>query len=186
MIDLSRDTPESGGPPQYELFVGLFAQVHEGLFDYIFSLLPHYSDAEDVFQRTSIVLWQKFADFRPGSSFLAWACRVAFYEVQNFRRTARRDRLRFNDALLAQLADERDVAPEGRRLRRDLLLDCIAGLTADQRELLRRAYQGPTSIRQLAEELHRSAQTIYNRLNHIRRALFECVESASQPPPPKS
>ena len=36
----------------------------------------------------------------------------------------------------------------------------------------------PQAGRQLAEELHRSPQTIYNRLNLIRRALFECVEAA--------
>jgi RNA polymerase sigma-70 factor, ECF subfamily len=162
-------------------FVQLFAQVRDGLFAYIFSLLPHWSDAEDVFQQTSLVLWRKFGDFQPGSSFLAWACRVAFFEVRNFRRTAGRDRLRFGDALLGQLAAERDVSREITNRKRELLIDCIAKLSEDQRRLLDRAYeQNDMTIQQLAEELHRAPQTIYNRLNLIRRTLFECLQAAMQ------
>jgi DNA-directed RNA polymerase specialized sigma24 family protein len=199
--------------PQYERFVQLFAQVHDNLLAYIFSLLPHWSDAEDVFQQTSLVLWRKFGEFQaaaekgtgpiarhgppagtdaqrwsshqldqspfpPNSDFLAWACRVAFYEVRNFRRVASRDRLQFGDALLEQLADERRVEPQRVNRRREFLIDCIAQLADEQRILLHRAYEGETTIRQLAAELHRSPQTLYNRLNLIRRALFECVEAA--------
>ncbi len=169
-------------PRQYERFVSLFAQVHDNLFAYIFSLLPHWSDAEDVFQQTSLVLWRKFGSFQlaatPGSGFLAWACRVAFFEVQNFRRTAGRDRLMFDNDLVEQLAEERDVSPQRGGRRRDFLMDCIAKLSEKQRDLIRHAYEGETTIRQLAEQLHRSPQTIYNRLNLIRRELFECVEDA--------
>ena len=170
-------------PRQYERFVGLFAQVHDNLFAYIFSLLPHWSDAEDVFQQTSLVLWRKFGSFQPtaktpDTDFLAWACRVAFFEVQNFRRTAGRDRLMFDNDLVEQLAVERDVSPQRGGRRRDFLLDCIAKLSEKQRDLIRYAYEGETTIRQLAEQLHRSPQTIYNRLNLIRRELFECVEDA--------
>jgi RNA polymerase sigma-70 factor (ECF subfamily) len=167
--------------PQYERFVKLFAQVHDSLLAYIFGLLPHWSDAEDVFQQTSLVLWRKFGDFREtekGTDFLAWACKVAFFEVRNFRRVASRSRLQFNDALLAQLAQDRNVEPHRVGQRRDFLIDCIAKLPDDQRALLDRAYEGDLTIRQLAEELHRSPQTLYNRLNLIRRALFECIEAA--------
>ncbi len=54
-------------PRQYERFVSLFAQVHDNLFAYIFSLLPHWPDAEDVFQQTSLVLWRKFGSFQPAA-----------------------------------------------------------------------------------------------------------------------
>ena len=158
----------------------LFAQARDNLFAYIFALLPHWSDAEDVFQQASLVLWRKFGRFEPGTDFLAWACRVAFYEVRNFRRTASRDRLRFNDALLEQLAEDRPLSPERERAHRDFLLDCIAKLSEEERALLSRAYEGEMTIRELAAELGRSPQTIYNRLNLLRRALFKCVEAAAK------
>ena len=167
-------------PLQYERFVQLFARVRENLFAYIFTLLPHWSDAEDVFQQTSLVLWRKFGEFQPETNFLAWACRVAFFEVRNFQRVAGRDRLRFSDDVLAQLAEQRVISPETTNRRREFLLDCIAKLRDDQRTLLLRTYADEKTIRQLADELDRAPQTLYNRLNQIRRTLFECVEAAMQ------
>jgi RNA polymerase sigma-70 factor len=167
-----------GAAQQHEQFVQLFAQFHDELFAYIFSLLPHWSDAEDVFQQTSLVLWRKHAGSRPGSGFLPWACKVAFYEVQNFRRTASRDFLRFDDGLLEQLAEERVVSPQRSSSLSVFLRDCIAQLSDEQRDLLSRAYERGVTIKHLAAEVNRSPQTIYNRLNGIRRTLLECVQAA--------
>jgi len=170
-------------PLRYERFVSLFARIHDNLFSYIFSLLPHWSDAEDVFQQTSLILWRKFGEFRDtdkDGEFLTWACRVAFFEVKNFRRTAGRDRLTFDNDLVERLAGQCEISPQRTSRRRDFLMDCIAKLTEKQRELLTLAYGNESSIRQLAEQMNRSPQTVYNRLNMIRRSLFECVEEAAR------
>jgi RNA polymerase sigma factor (sigma-70 family) len=92
---------------QYAEFLRYFAKHHGRLFGYIYSLLPNRADAEDVFQRTSLVLWQKFDRYDPSEPFFPWACGVAFYEVRNFLRVSNRERLRFNSELLGKLA-ERD------------------------------------------------------------------------------
>jgi RNA polymerase sigma-70 factor, ECF subfamily len=166
------------GLSPYEQFVQSYARVREQLFAYVFSLLPNWSDAEDVFQQTSLVLWRKFGEFEQGTNFLAWACRVALFEVRNFQRVASRNRLRFDETLVEQLAQERVVSGQTNTRRRDLLHDCIDKLSDDQRSLLLRTFEEETSVRQLAHELHRAPQTLYNRLNSIRRALFDCVEAA--------
>ena len=62
--DLGAEHDRLADPQQYERFVSLFAQVHDNLFAYVYSLLPHRSDAEDVFQQTSLVLWRKFGEFQ--------------------------------------------------------------------------------------------------------------------------
>ena len=49
------DNPQPG-----EQFVQIFRAARDDLFAYIFSLVPHWSDAEDLFQQTSLVLWQRF------------------------------------------------------------------------------------------------------------------------------
>ena len=41
----------------------------------------NHHDAEEVFQNTSVVLWNKFGEFSAGSNFFAWASRVAYFEV---------------------------------------------------------------------------------------------------------
>jgi RNA polymerase sigma-70 factor, ECF subfamily len=192
---------------QNERFVRLFAQTRDALFAHVFALLPNWTDAEDVFQQISLVLWRKFGEFSvevkggtdsvgpqrpqrgsgnsglsashlPADAFLAWARRVAYFEVCNFRRMAGRDRLQFNDQLLEHLADERGNHAEPLGKKREFLIDCVAKLTDDQRELLLRAYDDVVTIQQLAANIHRAPQTIYNRLGQIRRTLFRCVEES--------
>ena len=159
-----------------EAFLKEFASHHDRLFAYLFSLLPHRPDAEDVFQRCSLVLWQKFDQWEPGSDFLSWACSVAFYEARNFIRVASRDRLRFGEALLESLAKERAESLRRRDDRVAALQECLKKLDQGERELLQRAYVDEESIRELAARDGRAAQTLYNRLNLLRKRLLECSD----------
>jgi RNA polymerase sigma-70 factor, ECF subfamily len=167
--------PGAAGKPT-EAFLKEFAFHHDRLFAYLFSLLPHRPDAEDVFQRTSLILWQKFDQWDPSSDFLAWACGVAFYEVRNFIRVASRDRLRFGETLLETLSKERTAALKQRDERVAALQECLRKLDPDERELLQRAYIDDESIRELAARDGRAAQTLYNRLNLLRKRLLECTD----------
>jgi RNA polymerase sigma-70 factor (ECF subfamily) len=169
-------TLQLGASNSGEQFLEHFAQHHQRLLAYIFSLLPREQDAQDVFQKTSLVLWRKYGQFDPEGDFLAWACGVAYYEVRNFLRIAGRSRLRFNDELLQTLADERQAHHERSDRRAAALGQCLQKLSPSDRQLIDQAYQGHQTIQQLAEQLSRAAQTIYNRLNLIRRRLFECVQ----------
>lgn len=167
--------PGAAGKPT-EAFLKEFALHHDRLFAYLFSLLPHRPDAEDVFQRTSLILWQKFGQWEPGTDFLAWACGVAFYEVRNFIRVASRDRLRFGEALLETLGKERAASLRRRDDRVAALQECLKKLDQGERELLQRAYVDEESIRELARRDGQAAQTLYNRLNLVRKRLLQCTD----------
>lgn len=158
-----------------ERFVAEFARHRDRLFAYVYSLLPRREDAEDVFQRTSVVLWKKIDTWDPAVDFLSWSCGVAFYEVKNFLRVSGRDRLRFGDVLLERLAEERAATLASRDERAAALEGCLQKLEAAERDLVRRAYGDELTVRALAAESGKAAQTLYNRLNQIRRRLFECV-----------
>ena len=80
----------SGGKPPDE-FVRLFMSSQRKIYWYIYTLLHDHHDTEEVFQETALVLWQKFASFQPGTSFVSWACRIAFYNVLRYRDNHRRD-----------------------------------------------------------------------------------------------
>jgi RNA polymerase sigma-70 factor (ECF subfamily) len=173
----SKEDPNAISPEEGERFLKLFAENQRRILGYIYSLVPHAQNAEDICQKTSLVLWRKFYQLEPDGDFMAWACRVAYLEVRNFRRTAARDRLRFSDDLLAYLAEERleDLSQSSRRLA--ALRECVRQLQSPQQELIELAYSNEHSIRQLAERLGQAVQTIYNRLFRIRRLLFDCVEN---------
>src|ERR1700682_5545349 len=83
-------------------FVELLSRHQHQLFSYIFALLRSQHDAEDLFQQSSLVWWAKFDEFRPGTNFVGWACRISQFEVLNFYKRRGRSRSLFS----AELRDE--------------------------------------------------------------------------------
>ena len=161
---------------KHEAFVRLLNESHRRLLGYLRSLLGNRHDAEDVLQRASMTMWRRFETFVPGTDFMAWASTVAFYEAKNFQRVTARSRLRFDDELLNTLAAERldDLRHLDERF--DALEHCVGKLDAANRKLVEAVYGEDADIVALAAQIGRAPQTLYNRLNVIRRALADCVE----------
>ena len=171
--------PDSHTAPDedaHALFVRLLSSSHRRLLGYLISMLGRREDAEDVLQRASVTLWRRFDTFQPGTDFLAWASTVCFYEAKNFQRVAARSKVVFNDALLELLAHERIADLPAQDLRIDALRDCLAKLDDSGRKLLEAAYIDRSNIGQLATQLGRAPQTLYNKLNILRRLLAECIQ----------
>ena len=169
---------DDGHADRYEEFLNFFARDRERIYAYIYSLLPHHADAEDVFQRSSILLWRKIDQFDRGGNFLAWACGVAFYEVCNFLRVADRDRLQFDIDLVGQLAERRRETIGRDEECTTALRRCLERLNGGERELIQQVYYGDCSVKELAEKTGRAPQTLYNQLSQIRRRLFHCMQRA--------
>lgn len=170
-----RPQPDSDQATAADEFVVQLVQHRQRLFGYILALVPNLADAEDLFQRTSLILWRKFGEFDSQRDFSAWACGIAFLEVQNFRRTRGRDRLQFDDLLLQQLAAEHAVNDEAGALRQRLLYGCIDALPSADRGLVRECYQGDDTIQSVAFRLGQSTNALYKRLQRIRHKLHDCV-----------
>lgn len=163
--------------PRGELFVQLFAQNRLKIFTYIQSLLPNRADAEDVFQRCSLLLWKKFGDFDTERDFFPWACGVAYYEVRNFLRVAARDRMQFDESLIESLSERRGLLTSRLQDRVEALKDCLAQLNPNDQTLLSSAYEEGVSFDRLAQERKLTIQSFYNRLSMLRKRLFHCVET---------
>ena len=56
-------------PSSNEQFTDLLLRHQAQVFGYIFAAVQNLHDAEELYQDTSLVLWSKFADYRPGSDF---------------------------------------------------------------------------------------------------------------------
>jgi len=162
------------GDPRGHVVVLLTAS-HQRLLGYLLSLLGRRHDAEDVLQRASLTMWRKFDSFEPGTDFLAWATTICFYEAKNFQRLAARSPQCFEESLLALIAAERAADIRNQPARLAALEECLDELPAKDRELLDRVYVHGAEIAELARALERAPQTLYNRLNTLRRVLAECV-----------
>ena len=72
-------------PTRYNEFAELLRLHTSQVLGYINSLVLNWSDADDLFQETCLVLWQKFDEFQSGTNFLAWALRIADHKVMKFQ-----------------------------------------------------------------------------------------------------
>src|SRR5262245_41559176 len=74
--------PEPGDRPEkVKQFLRLFLKNERRLYAYVLTLLPNRTDAEDVLQEATLVLWDKFDDEHPPDDFAAWGCRIAYFKV---------------------------------------------------------------------------------------------------------
>ena len=162
-------------PKRYEEFVGLIRLHTSQVLAYIDALLLNRSDAEDLFQETCLVLWQKFDEFGPGTNFLAWALRVADYKVMNFQ-TMRSRRVAFTaglrNALMAEIASRRSE-PEEASL--TALSGCMDRLSQNDQQLMKLCYAEGVPVRQLAAAMGRPPKSVQNSLYRIRSQLLDCI-----------
>lgn len=156
-------------------FVERLTANHEKLLGYLLSLLGRWHDAQDVLQRASLLMWQKFDSFEPGTDFVAWASTICFYEAKNFQRLSARAPHSFSPELLETLSRTRmsDLSQQDRRMA--ALERCLQGLAPDSRQLLEAAYTHHGGIAAMASQQNRAPRTLYNKLTLLRRLLAECV-----------
>ena len=179
------DLPKQADMPneRHEEFVGLLTAAHDKLLGYLLSLLGRWHDAQDVLQRASLLMWQKFGSFESGTDFTAWASTICFYEAKYFQRTASRSAAHFDEDLLALLSAERAEDLKQHERRMEALETCLASLREDDCRLLRTSCAGHGDITALAEQLGRAPRTLYNKLALLRRLLADCVMNRLQEEP---
>jgi len=156
-------------------FVELILKHERSLLRYIRSMIPRLDDAEEVWQSTATVLWEKFADYDQTRDFLPWAQRFAYFECLKFRRKYARDRMIFSEEVMRTVADHHESARDVLERRSQALRTCLEQLVASDLSLLHSRYQSETTIGELADQLHTTAKSLYRRLDRLRERLARCV-----------
>lgn len=159
---------------KHQLFTDRLVQNQQRVYRYLVSLVPNRADAEELFQQTSLTLWEAWERYDPALDFFPWACGIAHHHVLNFRRKRQNAQVQLHDDALAVLADrscERQ-AREDHRL--GALADCMEQLTERNRAIIA-GYYGGRSVQQLAEQQAASPNAIYKLLDRVRQMLHECV-----------
>jgi len=159
-----------------EEFVRLLSGVQRKLFLFVFALVPNVVEAEEIVQNTSVVLWQKFSQFRKGESFLRWACGVARNEVLKHRARTSRQEPTFSNDFIEALADATVPLMEVVDERRQALQRCLEELRPHHRHLLTERYQEGIPAHELAEKHGKTVDAVRRMLHRIRLALYDCVQ----------
>ena len=156
-------------------FVRLFTKDGRWIFSYILMLVHNKADAEEVFQETSITLWQKFGEFTSGSSFRAWATQVAHYKVFHYRAKKKSSPLLLDDATLEAVHDTAATMTDRLDDLHGALEKCRGKLDEIDRDLLDRRYEPGATTQSVADLLGRSPRAVDRALDRIHQALYECI-----------
>jgi len=119
---------------------------------------------------------RRFSTFEPGTNFFAWACRIAYHKVLDFRKRESRHPILFQSEFIELIANEHIAQSEGLQNRLKALEGCIAKLSSKDRELLERSYRSGSTTKALAQSLLCPVDTLYKSLRRIRTALHACVQ----------
>lgn len=156
-------------------FVQLFTKSQRRLFLFILAQVNNLADAEEILQDTNVIIWSKFHQFQLGTSFFAWAGKIATYEILKYREKKRVGRLQFSDEFISRVAAEAIEINDELEQRREALSECLHRLKADDRELIQARYAPGENGLKVAELLGRPANSVYQSIGRIRKVLFDCV-----------
>jgi RNA polymerase sigma-70 factor (ECF subfamily) len=162
-------------PKRYEEFADLVRLHTSQVLAYINALLLNWSDSDDLFQETCLVLWQKFDQFEPGTNFLAWALRIADNKVLKFRTKRARYAAFTADLRHAIMADVAERSADDATANLTALSGCMDRLADSDRKMITLCYGESIPVRQVADAMERSPQSVHHSLCRVRKWLLDCV-----------
>lgn len=145
------------------------------LFRFIVAQVPQIVDAEELFQQTTLSLWESRERFDQSQEFFPWACGIARNHIRGFFRSRKRSVSRLDSSVLDQLAARSQATP-GDNSRGAALKDCLKRLPQRSRVVLKRHYRG-SSVQSVAESLQLTPNAVYKLLERSRGQLLECITS---------
>lgn len=163
-----------------ERFVSDLTENARRIYAYIFSLVPNWADADEIFQETSAVLWSKYDKYEPGTDFRAWAFRIAYNKVLQFRKAKGKDVLRFSDEFVEAVDRDALSNKDSWKDRLHYLADCYRQLRPQDRQLVDLRYQPGATTKGVAASVGRSTDAVYKALNRIHEQLLDCIDSKQE------
>jgi RNA polymerase sigma-70 factor (ECF subfamily) len=159
-----------------EAFVRLMTARQKPLRAYIYGLVLHQGDADDLLQEVNLALWRKRRSCASQDDFGRWAYGFAAMEVRRYRRQVARGRLWFSDEAVESLVQQWPPASafwdEGRRA----LSTCIKKLRGIERQVIEAKYAKQLSVKEISVLTGKPPSTVYRLLARGRDSLRACVK----------
>lgn len=144
---------------------------------YITSLVFQRAHADEILQRVSVIICEKFHQLDPSTDFVAWACKIAWWEIRADRRDFARSKIVFTDEVLesvSKTAIKLSCECDGKLT---ALEQCVERLHPRDRRFVLARYEPNGSVEYAASLTGRSVQAAYKMLSRLRRLLRDCVEA---------
>ena len=163
------------GSSRTEAFLRLSMPAQRRLLGFILTLVPNQTDAEDILQETTMVMWRRFDEYRPGSDFVAWGITIARYKVLSYRKKYATSHVQFSDDVLDVLQAEAPDMLQQMDSRSEAVRKCLRDLAEKDLNLIKLRYGRGLTFKNISDLLGRSAQSIHKSLARIHNALILCL-----------
>jgi RNA polymerase sigma-70 factor (ECF subfamily) len=159
-----------------EVFLSLLMANQRRINSYVLSLVPNFSDADDIMQETISVMWSKFDQFEVGTDFTSWGIKVAYYHIMTYRKKKAKDKLVLSENLFLKIDEIAKEKQHHTDERINHLRHCIEKLNPVDQRFLKARYELNYNANNLAVQLDRSVQYVYKHMARIFHTLNLCVK----------
>jgi len=162
------------------IFSELLSEIQLSLFQFILSLVPHKQDAEDILQKTNLILVQKQEEFDPKKgSFKTWSFNIARYQTMAHRTIRLRSKICFSNELTEVLADEA-MDYETPQIQRNALNKCYKKLPEHMKKIAELRFKRDLTYKEISACVNRPVSSISATLTRARAHIMSCIQSAYQ------
>jgi len=159
-----------------------FLEYRDVLLGFLCSITRDPDAAEEILQNVGLAVVAESGRGTRVADFRRWVREIARHRTADYyRERARTQPLPLPSATMmatvCQAYDERDVEPEGGRLRQKYLLDCLKNISGRAREAIERRYRDRLSPSAIASAMGWQASSVAVALSRARRVLYDCIQS---------
>ena len=164
-----------------DLFEILMRENADMLLAFLRSAVRDSHSVDDLFQETMVVAWRRIDDFDRQRSFGKWIRGIAGKLVLAYYRKTAKAPNPLDESALAWLEDrfshlhERSGDTFSEKL--ELLRECIAGLSADNRQAIEARYLKQQTLDQIVGLMGIALQTLKKRLYRAKLQLEACLSN---------
>ena len=161
-------------------FIRLYTSTQSKLYSYILAVVHNRSDADELLQETSVILWDKFDSYKDDYSFSAWAIGIAKNKIFEYLRENKKTKKIFSDVVYEQFAKVAEISTDDTLERMDVVKECINKLGSSDHNLMTYKYYNNNSVHQISQLTGRSTNSLYKSFTRIIVQLRRCVSHNMQ------
>lgn len=163
------------GTGDYQLFIKLYLANERRIYGYVRALIPNWSDVDDIIQETASVMWSKFDEFEKGTNFTAWALRIAHFQVLNYYKVHKNNRMYFSQHTIDSLSDKIASKNPNTDERLSILRKCLQKLQENEYSLIQMRYEPGSSTKTVSQQTGKELHVLYRLFNKIHAKLLMCI-----------
>lgn len=153
----------------------LLTESQPRIYGFIFKRVADHDLTKEILQETNLVICRKANEFQSGSNFIAWAFRIAHFQVLSFRQKANSG-IQFSDPTI-ELLEIKEESNETFKNRMNALKTCLSSLPEDNQKLIMKRYSGSFSVQNYARETGKRENAVSKALHKIRATLASCIRT---------